>query len=65
MPLGRDRWAATFGVEGLWRTTALLLGGAVAASSRVDSLTTGAVRKIFFAGEGGTSAVGKPAVRFL
>lgn len=51
----RDRWAATVGLEGLWRQGWLLLGGAVDASSRVNSLTSGTVRHIFVAGEGGAS----------
>lgn len=51
----RDRWAATVGLEGLWRGGGLLLGGAIDASSRVGNLTTGAVRHIFLAGEAGSS----------
>ncbi len=51
----RDRLAATAGIEGLWRRGGLLLGGSLDASSRVENLTTGSVRHLFFAGVGGTS----------
>ena len=60
----RDRWAATAGLEGLWRQGWLLLGGAMDASSRVDSLTSGTVRHLFFAGEAGASVDLSRRLRF-
>ncbi len=60
----RDSWAATAGIEGLWRSNGLLLGGALDASSRVGSLNPGTVRHLFFAGEAGMSFAMRHNLRF-